>query len=64
MPENTVSDQEMVAALLQLHTLSPAPDEVDKLIAAYGPTRAAVAALYTMPGVRYEEPAITFDPRV
>jgi hypothetical protein len=29
----------------------------------YPATRAMVESLYAMPGVRYEEPAVTFDPR-
>lgn len=64
MPDTTIADKEMVSALLQLHGITPSAEEFDKLVESYAPTRAAVAALYTMPGVRYEEPAITFDPRV
>jgi uncharacterized 2Fe-2S/4Fe-4S cluster protein (DUF4445 family) len=54
----------MVDALLALHGITPSEDEIAKLVEAFPATRAAVATLYTMEGVRYEEPAITFDPRV
>jgi hypothetical protein len=59
-----LSDRILVLAALQQAGLSPDTDEIDVLIAAYPTARAAVAALYTVPGVRYEDPAITFDPRL
>ncbi len=64
MPETTPTDREIVEALLVLHGISPSEDEVAQLVEAYPATRAAVQTLYTMEGVRYEEPAVTFDPRV
>jgi hypothetical protein len=59
-----MSDEEVVRALLQMSGLAPTETEVDAMVAGYPATRQMVAALYTMPGVRYEEPAVTFDPRV
>lgn len=64
MPEDTPSDRTIVESLLAMSGISPTPEEVDKLVESYPQTRAAVQTLYTMPGVRYEEPAVTFDPRV
>jgi hypothetical protein len=64
MPTTTPTDREIVEALLTLHGITPSEDEVAKLVEAYPGTRAAVQLLYTMDGVRYEEPAVTFDPRV
>lgn len=58
------SDRQIVESLLAMSGITPTPAEVDQLVGSYPATRAAVAALYTMPGVRYEEPAVTFDPRV
>lgn len=57
-------DRATVSALLQMNGLSPSAEEIDAMVAGYPAARAMVAALYTMPGVRYEEPAVTFDPRV
>ena len=64
MPETAPTDRQIVDALLTLHGITPSEDEVAKLVEAYPATRAAVATLYTMDGVRYEEPAVTFDPRI
>jgi hypothetical protein len=66
MPENSTpapTDRQVVESLLTMHGISPTPAEVDTLVASYPQTRASVASLYTLPGVRYEDPAITFDPR-
>jgi hypothetical protein len=54
----------VVEALLQQHGLSIPEDELDLLVQAYPARRAAVEALYALDGVRYEEPAVIFDPRV
>jgi len=61
---STPDDRTIVESLLAMNGLTPTPAEVDKLVAGYAPSRAAAETLYTMPGVRYEVPAITFDPRV
>jgi hypothetical protein len=58
-----ISDETTVRALLQMAGVSPSEDEVAALVAGYDGTRAMVSALYTMPGVRYEEPAVIFDAR-
>jgi hypothetical protein len=33
------------------------------MVSTFPMARQAASALYAVPGVRYEEPAITFDPR-
>jgi len=64
MSQTAPTDRQIVDAPLTLHGITPSEDEIAKLVEAYPTTRAAVATLYTMEGVRYEEPAVTFDPRV
>lgn len=64
MSENTIDDATIVRSLLAMNKITPSAPEVEKLVAGYPATRAMVAGLYSMPGVRYEEPALTFDPRV
>lgn len=51
-------------ALLQQHGVSIPEDELELLVQAYPARRAAVEALYALDRVRYEEPAVIFDPRV
>jgi hypothetical protein len=63
-PTDTVDDRTTVLALLQMSGLHPTETEIEKMIAGYPTSRAMVDSLYTLPGVRYEEPAVTFDPRV
>ncbi|MGC5247419.1 hypothetical protein ACPXB3_10910 [Gordonia sp. DT219] len=58
-----MDDHTIVKSLLHMHGLDPASDDLDLLVAAYGPSRQRVEKLYQMPEVRYEEPALTFDPR-
>ena len=57
------TDLELVAALLSANGVTPVPDDLDHLVGAYAPSRRMVAALHAMPGARYAEPALTFDPR-
>ncbi len=64
MPDDLIDDRTTVLALLAMNSLEPSTEEVDAMVAAYPASRAMIASLYTMPGVRYEEPAVTFDPRV
>jgi hypothetical protein len=59
-----IDDRTSVLALLQMSGLAPTPDEIDTMVTAYPLARQAVESLYTVPGVRYETPAITFDPRL
>lgn len=63
MPAPETDVNAIVRRLLDRAGLSPAPDEVDQLVEAYEANRAEMAALYAIPGVRYEEPALVFDPR-
>ncbi|MBD8605399.1 hypothetical protein IFT73_00915 [Aeromicrobium sp. CFBP 8757] len=58
------SDEVIVEALLHQHGLTVPADELALLVGAYPGKRAAVQALRALDGVRYEEPAVTFDPRV
>ncbi len=64
MPDTPIDDRTAVLTLLQMNGLTPTEKEIDAMVAGYPAARAMVASLYTMPGVRYEEPAVTFDPRV
>lgn len=59
-----VDDRATVLALLHMNGLSPSEKEIDAMVVGYPAARAMVESLYTMPGVRYAEPAVTFDPRV
>jgi hypothetical protein len=59
-----VDDRTLVLAALQQIGITPAPDEVDALVAAYPAARVAVAGLYAVPGARYADPVITFDARL
>jgi hypothetical protein len=58
-----ITDDSTVRTLLAMSGLSPAEDEVQAMIAGYAQSRQMVAALYAMPGVRYEEPATIFHAR-
>jgi hypothetical protein len=64
MPDEETDDRTTVLALLKMSGITPSEAEIDAMTASYPMNRQMVAALYTVPGVRYEEPAITFDPRV
>jgi hypothetical protein len=63
MPDQ-IDDRTTVRALLQVSGLRPSGREIDQFVAAYPRIRAMVHAIYELPGTRYEEPAVTFDPRV
>ena len=60
-PENDT--RAIVHQLLGRAGLSPLPDEVDQLVEAYESNREELAGIYALTGVRYEEPALVFDPR-
>jgi hypothetical protein len=62
MPEK-INDDTTVRALLQMAGVSPTELEVQGLVAGFAGTRAMIDSLYSMPGVRYEEPAVIFDAR-
>jgi hypothetical protein len=57
-------DRAVVSALLKASGLCPTERETERMVAAYPTTRAMVDLLYAIPGVRYEEPAVSFDPRL
>ncbi|MFC7401616.1 hypothetical protein [Citricoccus sp. GCM10030269] len=57
-------DETIVRSLLAAHHISPTEEEIGHMVAAYPANRVAVDELYTLSGVRYEEPAVTFDPRI
>jgi hypothetical protein len=59
-----LDDRTLVLAALQQAGISPSADEIDAMVTSYPTAREAAAALYSVPGVRYEDPAITFDPRL
>lgn len=50
-----------VSALFAMAGVTPSAAELERLIAAYPGTRAMIAKLYDVPGVRYEVPAVRFD---
>ena len=58
-----IDDRTTVHALLQAIGLHPTAEEIDTMVSTFPIARQAAGALYAVPGVRYEEPAITFDPR-
>lgn len=58
-----IDDETTVRALLQMSGVAPTEEEIAGLVAGFAGTRAMVDALYSMPGVRYEEPAVIFDAR-
>lgn len=60
---NTPDDRTMVEALLAQHQVTPSPDEVAEFVRRYAGNRRLADSLASMPGVRYEEPAVIFDPR-
>lgn len=64
MSANSHSALETVTMLLQMRGITPSDKEIAHLATAYPAAREIVETLYAMPGVRYEEPAITFDPRI
>jgi hypothetical protein len=64
MPDSEIDDRTTVLALLRMTGLTPTDKEIDRMVEGYPMTRAMVDSLYAIPGVRYEEPAVTFDPRV
>lgn len=57
------ADTDHVHNLLAQHGLRVSDDELAQLAETYRANRHLIESLYTMPGVRYEEPALTFDPR-
>lgn len=59
MPE--VSPQASVSALLAMAGLAVYPVEAAALADAFAQSRAAVDALYRVPDVRYELPALTWS---
>ncbi|HEX4431810.1 MAG TPA: hypothetical protein VHZ96_21250 [Frankiaceae bacterium] len=58
-----IDDETTVRALLQMAGVTPTEEEITGLVAGFAGTRAMVDALYKMPGVRYEEPAVIFHAR-
>ena len=50
-----------VAALLDLAGIAPGAEETAGMVATFTASRRAVDALYDVPGVRYESPALTWS---
>ena len=63
MPDPSGDDRQTVEQLLRVSGLTPTPADLDVLVRSYAGVRRLAALLYTVPGVRYAEPAIGFDPR-
>lgn len=57
------NNKETVRALLAQHGLKPSKAELEQFTKAYAQARQRADRLYTMPEVRYEDPALSFDPR-
>lgn len=62
MSDPTHRDRQAVELLIAQHGITVPPDEVEMFVAGYARKRAAVASLYALEGVRYEEPAVVFAP--
>ncbi len=60
--EQDGDDRQQALMLLSQHGLSPNPEELEVLVAAYPVFRLLAAASYAVPGVRDAEPATTFAP--
>jgi hypothetical protein len=58
-----IDDSTIVRSLLQMAGVSPTESELAEFTAGFVGARAMVDSLYAMPGVRYEEPAVTFAAR-
>jgi hypothetical protein len=54
-------DRAIALAMLRAAGLSPAPDELDAVLAGYAGFRMLAACLHGVDEARYEEPAITFE---
>jgi hypothetical protein len=63
MTDSLDSARAMVEAALGAAGLSPDPAEVDRLIRSWPRLAAGIESRYTVEGVRYEEPALIFDPQ-
>lgn len=53
--------QAAVDLLLDLAGIPASPDEREAMAATFAASRVSAAALYTIPGVRYELPALTWS---
>jgi hypothetical protein len=62
--DEPVVDRATVLALLNAAGITAPDADVTALASGYAASRRMMASLYAMPGVRYEVPATTFDPRV
>jgi len=58
----TEDTQLTVQTLLAIAGLNPSSDEVATLVDAYPTFKAGIESLYAIPEVRYEAPALIFDP--
>lgn len=59
-PMTQLSDEDHVRDLLTQHGLRASQEEVTDLAEAYRASRQRIKSLYTMEGVRYEQPALIF----
>jgi hypothetical protein len=64
MTHDKLDDRAVVRSLLQMAGIEPDLEEIDAMAEAYPASRRSAAALYAVPGIRYEDPALTFDPLV
>jgi hypothetical protein len=54
--------EDEVAGLLMAAGVQPSPEELAEIAAGHRARMDRIDRLYTVPAVRYEEPAIVFDP--
>lgn len=57
------ADQTAVSDAFRQAGLKPSEAELAAFVAAYPGVRSFLDSLYLLPGIRYESPALTFDPR-
>lgn len=60
---DTGEDGRAALAMLRAAGLTPEPHELDAVLAGYAGFRMLAARLYDVDEARYEEPALTFNPR-
>ncbi|MCW2529867.1 MAG: hypothetical protein JWM76_4727 [Pseudonocardiales bacterium] len=60
---NDADQTDSVTTAFRQAGLTPSESELVAFATAYAGIRSFLDSLYTLPGVRYESPALTFDPR-
>jgi len=58
------SSDEKLEVALEMSGVNPAEEDLEKILDGFTRGLELAAQLYTVPGVRYEEPALIFSARV